>query len=80
MAKGNNRDVFSKFSLKAMKQKRSQKQAIKQAQAFSKQMEESKRKAREDFMNKLLINAVEMNKAREDWEDEEENENKEDQQ
>ena len=30
-------------------------------------VEESKKKSRQDFMNKLLINAVEMNKAREDW-------------
>lgn len=77
MAKGNNRDVFSKFSLKATKQKRSQKQAIKQAQEFSRRMEESKKKARQDFLNKLMINAAAMNDAREDWEDKEEVENKE---
>lgn len=77
MAKRNNRDVFSKFSLKAMKQKRSQKQAIKQAQEFSRRMEESKKKARQDFLNKLMINAAAMNDAREDWEDREEVENKE---
>ena len=77
MAKGNNRGIFSKFSLKAMKQKRSQKQAIKQAQEFSRRMEESKKKARQDFLNKLMINAAAMNDAREDWEDKEEVENKE---
>lgn len=77
MAKGNNRDIFSKFSLKAMKQKRSQKQAIKQAQEFSRRMEESKIKARQDFLNKLMINAAAMNDAREDWEDKKETENKE---
>lgn len=77
MAKGKNRDIFSKFSLKVMKQKRSQKQAIKQAQEFSRRMEESKKKARQDFLNKLMINAAAMNDAREDWEDKEEVENKE---
>ena len=37
-------------------------------------MEEGKKKARQDFMNKLLQNAIEMNKAREDWEDSDEQE------
>ena len=69
MAKQDKGTVFSKFSLKAMKQKRSQKQAIKQAQEFSRRMEESKQKARQDFLNKLMINAAAMNDAREDWED-----------
>ncbi|MBQ2884987.1 MAG: hypothetical protein IJE43_14650 [Alphaproteobacteria bacterium] len=72
MAKQDKSAVFSKFSLKAMKQKRSQKQAIKQAQEFSRRMEESKKKARQDFLNKLMINAAAMNDAREDWEDKEE--------
>ena len=68
MSKGKNSAVFSKFGLKAMKQKITQKQAIKRAQEFSRQMEESKKKARQDFLNKLMINAVAMNDAREDWE------------
>lgn len=76
MAKQDKGAIFSKFSIKAMKQKRSQKQAIKQAQEFSRRMQESKEKARQDFLNKLMINAAAMNDAREDWEDEEE-ENKE---
>lgn len=71
MAKQDKSAIFSKFSIKAMKQKRSQKQAIKQAQEFSKRMQESKEKARQDFLNKLMINAAAMNDAREDWEDEE---------
>lgn len=74
MAKQDKGAVFSKFSLKAMKQKRSQKQAIKQAQEFSRRMEESKKKARQDFLNKLMINAAAMNDAREDWEDKNEEE------
>lgn len=77
MSKGKNNAIFSKFNLKAMKQKRSQKEAIKRAQEFSRQMEESKKKARQDFLNKLMINAAAMNDAREDWEDKEEVENKE---
>ena len=69
MSKGNKQAIFSKFNLKARKQKKTQKQAIEQAKEFSRQMEEGKKKARQDFMNKLLQNAIEMNKAREDWED-----------
>lgn len=69
MSKGNKQAIFSKFNLKARKQKKTQKQAIEQAKEFSRQMEEGKKKARQDFINKLLQNAIEMNKAREDWED-----------
>ena len=54
MSKGNKQAIFSKFSLKARKQKKTQKQAIEQAKEFSRQMEEGKKKARQDFMNKLL--------------------------
>ena len=74
MSKGNKQAIFSKFKLKARKQKKTQKQAIEQAKEFSRQMEEGKKKARQDFMNKLLQNAIEMNKAREDWEDSDEEE------
>ena len=74
MSKGNKQAIFSKFNLKARKQKKTQKQAIEQAKEFSRQMEEGKKKARQDFMNKLLQNAIEMNKAREDWEDSNEEE------
>ena len=74
MSKGNKQAIFSKFNLKARKQKKTQKQAIEQAKEFSRQMEEGKKKARQDFMNKLLQNAIEMNKAREDWEDSHEEE------
>lgn len=74
MSKGNKQAIFSKFNLRARKQKKTQKQAIEQAKEFSKQMEEGKKKARQDFMNKLLQNAIEMNKAREDWEDSDEQE------
>lgn len=74
MSKGNKQAIFSKFILKARKQKKTQKQAIEQAKEFSRQMEEGKKKARQDFMNKLLQNAIEMNKAREDWEDSNEEE------
>lgn len=74
MSKGNKQAIFSKFNLKARKQKKTQKQAIEQAKEFSRQMEEGKKKARQDFMNKLLQNAIEMNKAREDWEDSDEEE------
>ena len=78
MSKGNKQAIFSKFNLRARKQKKTQKQAIEQAKEFSKQMEEGKKKARQDFMNKLLQNAIEMNKAREDWEDSDKEEEKED--
>ena len=74
MSKGNKQAIFSNFNLKARKQKKTQKQAIEQAKEFSRQMEEGKKKARQDFMNKLLQNAIEMNKAREDWEDSDEEE------
>ena len=74
MSKINKGSIFSKFNLKARKQKKTQKQAIEQAKEFSRQMEEGKKKARQDFMNKLLQNAIEMNKAREDWEDSNEEE------
>ena len=74
MSKGNKQAIFSKFNLKTRKQKKTQKQAIEQAKEFSRQMEEGKKKARQDFMNKLLQNAIEMNKAREDWEDSNEEE------
>lgn len=74
MSKGNKQAIFSKFNLRARKQKKTQKQAIEQAKEFSRQMEEGKKKARQDFMNKLLQNAIEMNKAREDWEDSDEQE------
>ena len=74
MSKGNKQAIFSKFNLRARKQKKTQKQAIEQAKEFSRQMEEGKKKARQDFMNKLLQNAIEMNKAREDWEDSNEEE------
>ena len=74
MSKGNKQAIFSKFNLKTRKQKKTQKQAIEQAKEFSRQMEEGKKKARQDFMNKLLQNAIEMNKAREDWEDSDEQE------
>ena len=74
MSKGNKQAIFSKFNLRARKQKKTQKQAIEQAKEFSRQMEEGKKKARQDFMNKLLQNAIEMNKAREDWEDSDEEE------
>ena len=79
MSKGNKQAIFSKFNLRARKQKKTQKQAIEQAKEFSRQMEEGKKKARQDFMNKLLQNAIEMNKAREDWEgsDEQEKEDNE---
>ena len=66
MAKNRN-EIFSKFNFKAKKQKQTQKQLIEHAKEIGRQMEESKKKSRQDFMNKLLINAVEMNKAREDW-------------
>ena len=74
MSKGNKQAIFSKFNLKARKQQKTQKRAIEQATEFSRQMEEGKKKARQDFMNKLLQNAIEMNKAREDWEDSNEEE------
>ena len=77
MGKINKGSIFSKFNLRAKKQKKTQKQAIEQAKEFSKQMEASKKKARQDFMNKLLQNAVEMNKAREEWEDIDKEESKE---
>ena len=77
MSKGNKQAIFSKFNLKARKQKKTQKQAIEQAKEFSRQMEEGKKKARQDFMNKLLQNAIEMNKAREEWEDIDKEESKE---
>ena len=77
MRKINKGSIFSKFNLRAKKQKKNQKQAIEQAKEFSKQMEEGKKKARQDFMNKLLQNAIEMNKAREDWENIDKEESKE---
>ena len=78
MAKNKN-EIFSKFNFKARKQKQTQKQLIEHAKEIGRQMEESKKKSRQDFMNKLLINAVEMNKAREDWDnlDNSKNEKKE---
>ena len=77
MSKINKGSIFSKFNLRAKKQKKNQKQAIERAQEFTRQMEASKKKARQDFMNKLLQNAIEMNKAREEWEDIDKEESKE---
>ena len=77
MGKINKNSIFSKFSIKAKKQKKNQKQAIEHAQEFTRKMEEGKKKAREDFMNKMLQNAVEMNKAREEWEELEDNNDEE---
>ena len=50
MAKNKN-EIFSKFNFKKKKKKQTQKQLIEHAKETGRQMEESKKKSSQDFMN-----------------------------
>ena len=74
MSKNNNKkEIFNNFKLKS---KKSNKQVKEDAIAYAKEMGdkmlEQKKKARENFMQVLLKNAITMNMEREAWEDEDE--------
>jgi hypothetical protein len=73
MSKGDKKAIFQKFNLKNIKKEIATRQAVKRAKKFSKDMLESKKQAREDFMEKLLENAKLFNEAHDDFvkEDEE---------
>lgn len=79
MSKNNNKkEIFNNFKLKS---KKSNKQVKEDAIAYAKEMGdkmlEQKKKARENFMQVLLKNAITMNMEREAWEDEDEDEKRE---
>ena len=79
MSKNNNKkEIFNNFKLKS---KKSSKQVKEDAIAYAKEMGdkmlEQKKKARENFMQALLKNAITMNMEREAWEDENEDEKRE---
>ena len=69
-----NDEVFASFKPQPKSKKKQQEDAIEYAKKISKEMEESKVKARENFLLKLLENAKAINEAREDWEEKEEEE------
>lgn len=72
-----NRQIFSSFKKQPKSRKNQQEETIKYAQELGQKMVESKKKAREDFMLKLLENARAINQAREDWESEDDPTNEE---
>lgn len=74
MSKGNNNQIFSSFKPQPKCRQKQQEDAIKYAQEVGEKMVESKKKARQDFMLKLLENARAINEAREDWEEKEKKE------
>lgn len=59
---------YQKNAIKKFLEKQKEKKAIKQAEKMNKEMKEKREAARKQFMLKLLENAKEMNKAREDIE------------
>lgn len=59
---------YQKNAIKNFLEKQKEKKAIKQAEKMNKEMKEKREAARRQFMLKLLENAKEMNKAREDIE------------
>ena len=54
MSKGDLRAIFQKMNLKNIQKEMATRRAVKKAKKFSKDMLESKKQAREDFMEKLL--------------------------
>lgn len=70
-----NDEIFSSFKPQPKSKKKQQEDAIKYAMKISKEMEESKIRARQNFLLKLLENAKAINEAREDWEEEEKKDN-----
>lgn len=72
------KEIFSSFKPQPKGPAKIKEETIKYAEELGKKMVEDKKKARENFMLKLLENARAINKAREDWEDEnKDEENKE---
>lgn len=67
MSKGDLRAIFQKMNLKNIQKEMATRRAVKKAKKFSKDMLESKKQAREDFMEKLLENARLMNEAHDDF-------------
>lgn len=72
---GKKNEIFSSFKAQPKGPSKQKEETLKYAQELGKKMVEDKKKARENFLLKLLANAREINKAREDWEDNEEEEN-----
>lgn len=69
----NKKNIFANFKAKTKKTKKQiQEETIAYAQEMGEKMLAQKKKAREDFMNALLRNAIAMNIEREAWEDEDE--------
>ena len=79
MSKNNNKkEIFNNFKLKSKKSNKQMKEdAIAYAKEMGDKMLEQKKKARENFMQVLLKNAITMNMEREAWEDEDEDEKRE---
>ena len=73
----NNKQIFSSFKRQSKSKKKQQEENIKYAQELGQKMLDSKKKVREDFMLKLLENAIAINQAREDWESEDDPANEE---
>lgn len=67
MSKGNKESVFQKFNLKNIQKELVTRRAVKKAKQFSKNMLESKKQARENFLDKLLENARLFNEAHDDF-------------
>lgn len=67
--------VFSSFKPQPKGPSKQKEETLKYAEELGKKMVEDKKKARENFMLKLLANAKAINEAREDWEDNKEDKN-----
>ena len=68
-------NIFSSFKPQQKGPTKRQQDNIEYAKQLSEKMMKEKKEAREKFMLKLLENAKEINKAREDWEGKEEETN-----
>lgn len=72
----NKNEIFSSFKPQPKGPTKQQEETIEYAKKLGNKMIEDKKKARQDFMLRLLANAKAINEAREDWEEEEEKEEK----
>ena len=72
----NKNEIFSSFKPQPKGPTKQREETIKYAKELGDKMIESKKRARQDFMLRLLANAKAINEAREDWEEKEEKEEK----
>ena len=66
-----NKEVFSSFKPQPKGPSKQKEETIKYAEEIGRKMIEDKKKARENFLLRLLANAKAINEAREDWESKE---------